>query len=105
MVRKNSTEGPNLSDLQHPLENSFTLNKLMALEEAYFSHRSTPELISELCHIYSNLVQFYDVKNDPIQMYFLERIQVVSCTKSLLCTSGKQSSNGEHTDDTKSKLL
>ena len=69
-------------ELVHPFKDPKVLNRLMNLETLYLKRETTSEVIGELCSIYSDLVQYYDLKQDPIHAYFLERIQIISLTQS-----------------------
>ena len=55
MARRKSLEsGP--SDFSHPFDDKRNLDRLMLLEDAYMQRLATPEVIGELCHVYSTLV-------------------------------------------------
>lgn len=66
----------------HPLACQKMLARLLGLEEEYQKGQTGSEVAGELCTIYSDLVQYYDLKRDPIFTYFLEKIQVLSLVES-----------------------
>lgn len=78
----------------HPLSSQRTLARLLSLEEASHLGQTGSDVVGELCSIYSDLVQYYDLKRDPIHAYFLEKIQVLSLMESNKNTLQKSKADG-----------
>lgn len=51
--------------------------KLNNLEHNYFKEETDKEELMQLIHNIAELVEFFDLKKDPIKEYFLEKMQYI----------------------------
>ncbi len=68
----------------HPLNDSDVLHSLLMQEDDLLMQRGNLQTITELTRIYSDLIEYYDNKKDPITVYFKEKIQMLLSNKETL---------------------
>lgn len=76
---KNRRPSPS-PETQHPFDRT-KVSSMVGLEDRYHQKKYDIKLLDDLCKLYSDLVEYYDVKGDPIKYYFLEKIQAVASSK------------------------
>ena len=68
----------------HPLESEEAIANLITMEEDITNKSASLNTIQELIKIYSDLIEYYEYKNDPMKTYFMEKIQIVLSNKDTL---------------------
>ncbi|KRX09819.1 hypothetical protein PPERSA_02691 [Pseudocohnilembus persalinus] len=59
-------------------------NKLTALEQLFYQKQLDVQNVQELLDFYSQIIEYYDCKKDPISQYFQEKIQFILSRKEVL---------------------
>lgn len=54
------------------------------MEEDLINKAASLQEIQDLIKIYSDMIEYYEYKNDPIKTYFMEKIQIILSNKDTL---------------------
>lgn len=68
----------------HPLNDKNVLHTLLMQEDDLLMQRGNLQTITDLTKIYSDLIEYYDNRKDPITIYFKEKIQILLSNKETL---------------------
>ena len=70
-------------EVKHPLQ-EYGMSHLMQLEKSLLENKFDLHSIQELIKIYTSFVEYYDSKQDPTMMYFMEKIQLLLSNEKAL---------------------
>lgn len=70
-------------EVKHPLQ-EYGMSHLMQLEKGLLENKFDLHSIQELIKIYTSFVEYYDSKQDPTMMYFMEKIQLLLSNEKAL---------------------
>lgn len=68
----------------HPLETEEQISNLVLMEEEFINRTASLQTIQDLTKVYSDLIEYYEAKKDPIKTYFIEKIQIILSNKDTL---------------------
>lgn len=67
--------------ISHPLKNSKIFENLITFETDIMTEACTNLTLQKIIEIYTNLVEYYESKKDPIYLYFKEKIDILLHSK------------------------
>jgi hypothetical protein len=70
-------------EVKHPLQ-EYGMSHLMQLEKGLLENKFDLHSIQDLIKIYTSFVEYYDSKQDPTMMYFMEKIQLLLSNEKAL---------------------
>lgn len=63
-----------MNNSKHPLESEESIYNIVMMEEELINRTASLQTIQDLTKLYSDLIEYYEGKNDPIKTYFMEKI-------------------------------
>lgn len=66
------------------METEEAISNIVMMEEELINRTGSLQTIQDLTKLYSDLIEYYESKNDPIKTYFMEKIQIVLSNKETL---------------------
>lgn len=62
--------------MNYPL-NEEEVAKLLYLEEQQSTDKHKEKVVAQMTEYYAKLIEYYDIKKDPIKFYFMDKMQKI----------------------------